>query len=64
MLPATGAGDAGWELFSTCHDRIYRYVLGMVRDPAESEDLTQGTFLRAFRHRDSLRDPSAARGWL
>lgn len=64
MLPATGAGDAGWELFSTYHDRIYRYVLGMIRDPAESEDLTQETFLRAFRHRDSLRDPSAARGWL
>jgi RNA polymerase sigma-70 factor (ECF subfamily) len=64
MVPATDAGDAGWELFSTYHDRIYRYVLGMLRDPAESEDLTQETFLRAFRHRDSLRDPSAARGWL
>jgi RNA polymerase sigma-70 factor, ECF subfamily len=52
------------ELFSTHHDRIRRYVLGMIRDPAEAEDLTQETFLRAYRRQDSLRDPDAARGWL
>ncbi len=36
----------------------------MVHDPAEAEDLTQETFLRAYRHRDSLRDPKSVRGWL
>jgi RNA polymerase sigma-70 factor (ECF subfamily) len=51
-------------VLSTYHDRIYRYVLRMVRNPAEAEDLTQETFLRAYRHRDALRDPEAVRGWL
>jgi RNA polymerase sigma-70 factor (ECF subfamily) len=51
-------------LFSSYHDRIYRYLLSLVRDPTEAEDLTQDTFLRAYSHRDSLRDPNAVRGWL
>jgi len=63
MAPASETVDAG-VLFETYHDRIYRYVLGMVRTPAEAEDLTQDTFLRAYRHGDSLRDPKAVRGWL
>ena len=44
--------------------RIYRYILGMVRDPVEADDLTQETFLRAERQHDSLRDPAAAVPWL
>jgi RNA polymerase sigma-70 factor (ECF subfamily) len=36
----------------------------MVRDAAEAEDLTQETFLRAYRHRDSLRDQGAQTAWL
>ena len=55
--------DAG-ALFETYHDRIYRYVLRLVKNPAEAEDLTQDTFLRAYRGRDSLREPEAVRGWL
>ena len=51
-------------LFETYHDRIYGYIRRLVRDPAEAEDLTQETFLRAYRRRDSLRDPEAVRGWL
>lgn len=39
--------DAG-QLFETHHDRIYRYVLHLVHNPAEAEDLTQDTFLRAY----------------
>jgi RNA polymerase sigma-70 factor (ECF subfamily) len=63
MAPASGTVDAG-VLFESYHDRIYRYVLGLVKSPAEAEDLTQDTFLRAYRHGDSLRDPEAVRGWL
>jgi RNA polymerase sigma-70 factor (ECF subfamily) len=63
MAPASGTVDAG-VLFETYHDRIYRYVLGLVKSPAEAEDLTQDTFLRAYRYGDSLRDPEAVRGWL
>jgi RNA polymerase sigma-70 factor (ECF subfamily) len=43
---------------------IRRYVIGLVRDPAEADDLTQETFLRAHRSRESLRDPDAALPWL
>ena len=57
-------GDEASALFGTYHDRIYRYVLSLVHNPAEAEDLTQDTFLRAYSHRDSLRDPNAVRGWL
>lgn len=60
MVPTTEASA----LFSTYHDRLYRYVLSLVHNPAEAEDLTQDTFLRAYTHRDSLRDPNAIRGWL
>lgn len=63
MTPAPGSSDAG-ELFRTYHDRILRYIVGLVQDRAEAEDLTQETFLRAFRGADSLRDPNAVRGWL
>lgn len=52
------------ELFRTYHDRIYRYILRIMKNPAEAEDLTQDTFLRAYRGRDGLRDPAAVRGWL
>jgi RNA polymerase sigma-70 factor (ECF subfamily) len=55
--------DAG-RLFEAHHDRIYRYVLHLVRDPAEAEDLTQETFLRAHRRLESLRDLGAVRSWL
>ena len=43
---------------------IRRYIIGLVRDPAEADDLTQETFLRAHRSRQSLRDPDAALPWL
>ena len=63
MALACETVDAG-ALFETYHDRIYHYVLGLVKSPAEAEDVTQDTFLRAYRHGDSLRDPEAVRGWL
>ena len=56
--------DEASTLFSEYHDRIYRYILSLVNNPSEAEDLTQETFLRAYTHRDSLRDPNAVRGWL
>ncbi len=51
-------------LFETYHNRIFRYVLRMLKNRAEAEDLTQETFLRALQHRQALRDPDAVRGWL
>jgi RNA polymerase sigma-70 factor (ECF subfamily) len=63
MAPGSKAVDAGL-LFDAYHGRIYRYLLRLVRNPAEAEDLTQETFLRAHSRGDSLRDPEAVRGWL
>jgi RNA polymerase sigma-70 factor, ECF subfamily len=57
--------EATRELATGAHyTRILRYVRSVVRDADEAEDLTQETFLRAFRARDSLRDPDAALPWL
>jgi RNA polymerase sigma-70 factor (ECF subfamily) len=52
------------DVLAAWHGRIYRYVLTVVRDGADAEDLTQETFLRACRHQEALRDPNAASGWL
>ncbi len=57
------AGGAA-EVFQRDYDRIFRYVLSMVRDEAEAEDLVQETFLRAYRARDSLQAEAAQTAWL
>jgi len=57
-FPATPA------LFEEHYPRIYRYALSMMHDPAEADDAAQETFVRAYRHLDSLRDVSALTTWL
>jgi RNA polymerase sigma-70 factor (ECF subfamily) len=52
------------ELFSSYGGRIHAYVLGLVRDPVEADDLTQETFLRALRRLETLRDPARVSSWL
>jgi RNA polymerase sigma-70 factor (ECF subfamily) len=44
--------------------RVYRFALRLSNDAHTAEDLTQETFLRAWRQRERLRDPRAARVWL
>ena len=51
-------------IFEEDYPRIFRYIMSMVRDTAEAEDLTQETFLRAHQRRDSLRDEGAQTSWL
>ena len=43
---------------------VYRYVLSMVRETAEAEDLTQETFLRAHAKLSTLDDRSKLSSWL
>jgi RNA polymerase sigma-70 factor, ECF subfamily len=52
------------ELFGSHHARIRRYVLSIVHDPDEADDLTQDVFLHAHRRLGSLRDPDAVTSWL
>jgi RNA polymerase sigma-70 factor (ECF subfamily) len=51
-------------IFQEDYQRIFRYIMSMVRDTAEAEDLTQEAFLRAYQRRDSLRDEGAQTAWL
>ena len=63
MQPVCDVPDAA-VLFQAYRDRIYRYVLHMVRNRGEAEDLTQETFLRAHRRLYLLRHPEAVGSWL
>ena len=45
------------------HD-VYRYVLAVLRNPADAEDVTQATFLNAFRAFQRGDRPELARNWL
>jgi len=51
-------------IFEGDYQRIFRYIMSMIQDTAEAEDLTQETFLRAYRRRDTLRDEGAQTAWL
>lgn len=52
------------ELFALHSTEIHTYLARMVRDTELAADLTQDTFVRAFRSLDSLEDPAKARPWL
>src|SRR5260370_712177 len=43
---------------------IYDFLVRLVRDRAAAEDLTQATFIKAFEHRSTLREPEKVRCWL
>ena len=51
-------------IFRGDYNRIFRYIMSMVHETKEAEDLTQETFLRAYRQRDSLREEGAQTTWL
>jgi len=44
--------------------RVFRFALRLTGSRQEAEDLAQETFLRAWRRRSQLRDPSATAPWL
>ncbi len=44
--------------------RVYRFALRLTHDAHAAEDLTQETFLRAWRGHRLLRNPEAIRVWL
>ena len=43
---------------------LYRYALGLCRNPDLAEDLVQETFMRAWRSQRTLKSAGAARAWL
>jgi RNA polymerase sigma-70 factor (ECF subfamily) len=51
-------------LVQSHQQRIYRFLLGMVRDPDAAETLTQECFLRAYQRRASFRGEASVGVWL
>ena len=52
------------DLYAAHHAEIYAYLCRMVRDDELAADLTQETFVKAFRAYDTLEDHDRARAWL
>lgn len=52
------------ELYALHHAEIYSYLSRMLRDDELAADLTQETFVKAFRAFDTLADTGRARPWL
>lgn len=61
--PAT-ARAAIEQLYAAHHAEIYNYLARMVRDDELAADLTQETFVKAYRAFDTLLDTKRARAWL
>lgn len=51
-------------LVRALHADIFRYAYWLCGDKHVAEDITQETFLRAWRALDSLQDDKAAKAWL
>jgi RNA polymerase sigma-70 factor, ECF subfamily len=52
------------QLYAAHHAEIHSYLSRMLRDHELAADLTQETFVKAFRAFDTLADRSRARAWL
>lgn len=62
--PGVSAAVSSADLYASHHRKIRGYILSMVHDPIDADDLTQEVFLRAHRKLDSVRDPEALTSWL
>lgn len=63
-LPGGGADSPITRLFESLRPDLLRFAHWLARDRAIAEDIVQESLLRAWRYRDALKDPSAARPWL
>jgi len=52
------------QLFESLRPDLLRFAHWLARDRAIAEDIVQESLLRAWRSRDALKDPGAARAWL
>jgi RNA polymerase sigma-70 factor (ECF subfamily) len=61
---AAGTEDPIVRLFESMRPDLLRFAHWLARDRAVAEDIVQEALLRAWRSRDALKDPAAARAWL
>lgn len=52
------------EAYESHVDAIYRFILRLLGNPTEAEDMTAETFLRAYQGWSELLDPASVRAWL
>jgi RNA polymerase sigma-70 factor (ECF subfamily) len=64
VRPGMSALDDFTPLMQLYQQRIYRVLLGMVRDPDTAQTLTQECFLRAYQKRASFRGEGNVGVWL
>jgi RNA polymerase sigma-70 factor (ECF subfamily) len=60
----SGDADAGHRWVREYYPAIYRYLLYLTNNPETAKDLTQETFLQAWRHLDSFDHRAPLRPWL
>ena len=51
-------------LLETLRPDLVRFAFWLARDRAVAEDVVQETLIRAWKSREELKDPAAARPWL
>jgi RNA polymerase sigma-70 factor (ECF subfamily) len=66
LMEVLVAGDkAAFDVLVQRHKvRLYNYVLRMLRDPADAEDVTQEALIRAYVHADKYRNIAKFSTWL
>ncbi len=63
--PADDAHERAFaRLFEEYSAPIYNYVLRMVADPDRAADITQDTFIKAYRKLGTLTETTSTRSWL
>jgi RNA polymerase sigma-70 factor (ECF subfamily) len=63
-LPGGDPGAAITRLFESLRPDLLRFAHWLARDRTIAEDIVQESLLRAWRSRDALKEPGAARAWL
>lgn len=52
------------KLYSTYYMKVYSYVMNIVKDPSEAEEITQDTFVKAMTSKSSYKGDSSESTWL
>jgi RNA polymerase sigma-70 factor (ECF subfamily) len=48
----------------THREQVFRICLGFAKNPQDAEELAQEAYLKAYKHKDSIKAPFSAKGWL
>ena len=56
--------DSFDQIYQSCFDPVYRYVLSLSGSPQTAEEITQETFFKALRSLDQFQGRSSLKSWL